>query len=123
MVAGPPSIPPGAEAVVLYGDPAQEGLFALRLRLPMGYAIAPHSHPKAEVVTAISGTFSLGMGETVDQSMAQPLPAGSFFAMPPGTAHYAIADEDTVIQLNSTGPWARLPTSTQRTIHGRSHSN
>ncbi len=25
--------------------------------------------------------------------------------MPPGMAHFAFADEDTVVQLNSTGPW------------------
>jgi hypothetical protein len=30
----PPSIPPGAQAAVLYGDPGKEGLFALRLKLP-----------------------------------------------------------------------------------------
>ena len=33
---GPASIPPGAEAAVLYGDPGKEGLFALRLKLPKG---------------------------------------------------------------------------------------
>jgi quercetin dioxygenase-like cupin family protein len=103
---GPASIPPGAEAVTLYGDPSKEGLFALRLKLPKGYAIAPHSHPKPEVVTVISGTFRLGMGEKADKSKGQTLPAGSFFAMPPGMAHFAFADDDTVIQLNSTGPWS-----------------
>jgi hypothetical protein len=36
---------------------------------------------------------------------AQVLAAGSFFALTPGSAHYFFADEDTVIQLNSTGPW------------------
>jgi hypothetical protein len=102
----PPSIPPGAEAAVLYGDPSKEGLFALRLKLPGGYAIAPHTHPEPEVVTVISGTFRLGMGETADQNSAQPLPAGSFFALSPDGAHYAFADGDTVIQLNSTGPWS-----------------
>jgi hypothetical protein len=33
------------------------------------------------------------------------LPAGSFFALSPGSVHYFIADEETVVQLNSTGPW------------------
>jgi len=103
---GPASIPPGAEAAVLYGDPTKEGLFALRLKLPSGYHIPPHTHPKPEVVTVISGTFRLGMGETADQGQAEPLPEGSFFALSPGMAHYAYADEDTVIQLNSTGPWS-----------------
>lgn len=102
---GPASIPPGAEAAVLYGDPGKEGLFALRLKLPKGYAIPPHTHPKPEVVTVISGTFRLGMGEKADKAKAQTLAAGSFFALSPGMAHFASADEDTVIQLNSTGPW------------------
>jgi quercetin dioxygenase-like cupin family protein len=101
----PPSIPTGAEATVLYGDPGKEGLFALRLKLPKGYALAPHTHPKPEIVTVISGTFRLGMGEAADWNKAQPLGAGSFFALHPGMAHFAFADEDTVIQLNSTGPW------------------
>src|SRR5687767_10433900 len=84
----PPVLPPGAEAAVLFGDPSKEGLFALRLKLPEGYSVPPHTHPVDEVVTVISGTFGLGMGETADQSKAQPLPAGSFFALPPETAHY-----------------------------------
>jgi quercetin dioxygenase-like cupin family protein len=103
---GPGSIPAGAEAAVLYGNPAEEGLFALRLKLPSGYHIPPHMHPKPEVVTVISGTFRLGMGETADHGAATALPEGSFFALSPGMAHYAYADEATVIQLNSTGPWS-----------------
>lgn len=101
----PPSIPPGAEAAVLYGDPSKDGLFSLRLKLPKGYLIPPHTHPKPEIVTVITGTFRLGMGEKADKSKGQALRAGSFFVLPPGMAHFALADEDTVIQLNSTGPW------------------
>jgi quercetin dioxygenase-like cupin family protein len=55
--AAPSSIPPVAQAAVLYGDPSKEGLFALRLKLPKGYAIAPHSHSKPEVLTVITGTL------------------------------------------------------------------
>ena len=101
----PAVLPPGAEAAVLFGDPSKEGLFALRLKLPAGYRVPPHTHPVDEVVTVISGTFSLGMGETADQSSAQPLPAGSFFALPPGTAHYVFIDGETVIQISTIGPW------------------
>jgi quercetin dioxygenase-like cupin family protein len=101
----PAVLPPGAEAAVLFGDPGKEGLFALRLKLPEGYRVPPHMHPVDEVVTVISGTFNLGMGETADESKAQPLPAGSFFALPPGTAHYVFIDEDTVIQISTNGPW------------------
>jgi quercetin dioxygenase-like cupin family protein len=101
----PASLPPGAQAAVLYGDPGKDGLFALRLKLPKGYHIPPHTHPKPEVVTVISGTFGLGTGKVADRSKAQALPAGSFFAMSPGMEHFAFADEDTVVQLNTTGPW------------------
>jgi quercetin dioxygenase-like cupin family protein len=101
----PAVLPPGAEAAVLFGDPSKEGLFALRLKLPEGYSVPPHTHPVDEAVTVISGTFSLGMGETAEQSQAQPLPAGSFFVLPPGTAHYVFIDEETVIQISTNGPW------------------
>jgi quercetin dioxygenase-like cupin family protein len=103
--AGPASIPPGAEVAVLYGNPGKDGLFALRLRLPEGYHLPPHHHPKPEVVTVISGTFHLGMGEKAERDATVPLKAGSFFAFEPGMVHYAFTEEETVIQLNSTGPW------------------
>jgi quercetin dioxygenase-like cupin family protein len=103
--AAPAVLPPGAEAAVLFGDPTKEGLFALRLKLPEGYSVPPHTHPVDEVVTVVSGTFRLGMGETADQSKAQALPAGSFFALPPDTAHYVFIDEETIIQISTIGPW------------------
>lgn len=104
--AGPASIPDGAEYSVLYGNPGEDGLFAMRLRLPGGYHIAPHSHTQPEVVTVISGSFLVGMGEEADRDAATRLEPGSFFAFQPGHAHYAYTgDEETVIQLNSTGPW------------------
>ena len=32
----PPSVPAGAQAAVLYGDPGKDGLFAFRLKVPKG---------------------------------------------------------------------------------------
>src|SRR5262245_29335113 len=101
----PAVLPAGAEAAVLFGDPSKEGYFVLRLKFPAGYRVAPHTHPVDEVVTVISGTFYKGMGETVDPRKAQPLPAGSFFALPPGMAHYVFIQEETVIQISTEGPW------------------
>ena len=100
---GPASLPPGAQVAVLYGDPSKEGLFAMRLKFPKGYRIPAHTHPKPEVITVISGVFRLATA--VDHG-AKALPAGSFVAMEPGLVHQAGADEETVVQLNSTGPWA-----------------
>ncbi|HVK90563.1 MAG TPA: cupin domain-containing protein [Mycoplana sp.] len=101
----PKMLPAGAEAAILFGDPSKEGLFALRLKLPSGYAIPPHTHPAYEVVTVISGTSNLGMGEAADRGATKALPAGSFFALPPGMAHYVYFDEETVVQVTTNGPW------------------
>ena len=103
--AAPPSVPPGAQAAVLYGDPAKEGIFAFRLKMPKDYLIAPHTHPKPEIVTVISGTVRLGMGTNAERATARVLPAGSFFALSPGMAHYLFVDDDAVVQLNAMGPW------------------
>ena len=103
--AGPGSLDKGAEYSVLYGDPGAEGVFAMRLRLPDGFHIAPHHHTRPEIVTVISGKFKLGMGETADPQDTITLEPGSFFAYPPGMVHYAYAEGETVVQLNSSGPW------------------
>jgi quercetin dioxygenase-like cupin family protein len=101
----PNVLPAGAQAALLFGDPTKEGLFALRLKLPAGYAIAPHTHPGYEVVTVISGSTKLGMGETADRSAVKEWPAGSFYALPPGMAHFVYVDEETVLQVTTNGPW------------------
>jgi len=103
--AAPPSVPKGAEVAVLYGDPSKEGPFAMRLRFPANYRIAPHTHPAHEIVTVISGTFRLGHGTQADKEKTQALPAGSLFGFPPGSQHYAFIDEPTVVQITTTGPW------------------
>jgi hypothetical protein len=39
----PPSLPPGAEMAVLYGDPSQAGaLYAIRIKAPDGFKVPPH---------------------------------------------------------------------------------
>lgn len=102
---GPPSLQSGAKSSVLYGDPSKEGVFVMRLKLPAGFKIAPHTHPQPEIVTVVSGAFYIGMGRIVDETNAQRLGPGSFFAFDPGFSHYAHVEEETVVQLSSTGPW------------------
>jgi hypothetical protein len=63
--SGPPSLPPGAQIAVLEGDPSKEGPFVFRVKVPDGYRIPVHTHPKTERVTVIAGTFNIGMGDTV----------------------------------------------------------
>src|SRR5512132_1216820 len=100
--AAPPSLPPGAQASVLYGSPAKEGPFVLRLRFPAGFVVPPHRHSKDELVTVISGKFSIMGGEKVDKASFKPLAPGSFVSLPAGTPHYAIAETESVVQINGT---------------------
>jgi quercetin dioxygenase-like cupin family protein len=101
----PPALPPGAKVAVLEGDPGQEGLFTMRLRVPKGYRIPPHWHPAFEHVTVISGAFHMGMGETFDASKGNRIPTGGFSWMAPGARHFAWVEEDTIVQVHGMGPW------------------
>jgi quercetin dioxygenase-like cupin family protein len=77
----------------------------MRLKVPTGYHIPPHSHSKPEIVTVISGEARLGMGDTADEAKTHKMGQDSFMAMSPGTTHYVYVDQETVVQLNSVGPW------------------
>jgi quercetin dioxygenase-like cupin family protein len=102
---GPAAIPAGAKMAVLEGDPAKEGPFVIRFQFPDGYHIPPHTHPKTERVTVISGTLELATGEALDRASAKKLPAGSFGYWPAGMKHAGWSQGETVIQLHGVGPW------------------
>jgi len=54
---------------------------------------------------ADSGAFNVGMGNVPARARAHRLPAGSFFALDPGTVHDAFVTQPTAVQLSSTGLW------------------
>jgi quercetin dioxygenase-like cupin family protein len=101
----PPSLPAGAKAAVLDGDPKQKTAFTMRLSLPDGYRIPPHFHPAVERVTVIEGNFQLGMGDKFDEAALKSMKAGAFVSMQPGTRHFVRAKGNTIVQLNAMGPW------------------
>ena len=103
--AGPESLPPGAQIAVLEGDPSSSGPFVFRVRVPDGYTIPPHTHPKAERVTVVAGTFHIAMTDKVDKSAGQAMPAGSFGYWPAGMKHFAWVSGETIVQFHGIGPW------------------
>ena len=56
----PPNIPAGAQIAVLAGNPASDGPYVVRLKMPANYKVPAHYHPKDETVTVISGTSTDG---------------------------------------------------------------
>jgi quercetin dioxygenase-like cupin family protein len=101
----PAIFPAGAQFAVLAGDPSKPGPFIVRIKMPDGYRIMPHWHPTGEYVTVISGDFSVGMGDKFDESTMQTLPSGSVAAVPAHHNHYAMSKGESVVQVNSTGPF------------------
>jgi quercetin dioxygenase-like cupin family protein len=102
----PPVFEPGAQMAVLEGDPSKNEPFTVRLRLPDGYRIAPHTHPTTENVTVLSGAFLAGMGDRVAESTMETFGPGDFASIPANHAHYAKARGATVVQVHAMGPFA-----------------
>lgn len=102
---GPASLPPGAKITVLEGDPSKEGMFVMRVRVPDGYHIPAHTHPKPERVTIIQGTFKLAMGDSPKLADAEVLPTGTYGVWPPGMIHAVWTEGETIVQFHGMGPW------------------
>ena len=77
----------------------------MRVRLPAGYKVPPHFHPADENITVLSGTFSMGMGDTWEDAKMRALPAGSFSIISSGMHHFAGTRTGAVIQVHAMGPW------------------
>jgi hypothetical protein len=105
---GPPPafVAPGATLAVIEGNPmAATGDYVVRLKIPDGYKVAPHWHPKRENVTVISGTLKVGMGDKFDETKMMSFAAGSFAYLDPSMHHYAMGSGETVLQINGTAPF------------------
>jgi quercetin dioxygenase-like cupin family protein len=101
----PVNLPSGAKLAVLEGDPAKAAPFTMRLKMPAGYRIPPHSHPAIEHVTVIEGTCALGFGDKWDEKKMKELTSGSFAFMEPGHNHFALAKTEAIVQMHGVGPW------------------
>lgn len=96
---------PGAQLAVLRGDPSKAEEYTVRLRMPNGYRIMPHTHPTDENVTVIDGTFKVGMGAKFDASATKALGIGGFVTAPANMAHFAVAQGETIVQVHGIGPF------------------
>jgi quercetin dioxygenase-like cupin family protein len=94
----------GAQFTVIKGDPSKEGVYVVRLKVPAGFKIAPHTHPNDENVTVLSGAFGIGTGSTFDEKKGELIKAGGYSYVAKGMQHYAWFPEETVIQLHGMGP-------------------
>lgn len=101
----PATMPAGTKMAVLEGDPKKEGLFTIRLKLPAGAKVMPHTHPRPERVTVLWGEARVGFGNRFDAKNTKRFPAGSYYVNPPDSRHYLFFPRATVLQLTGDGPW------------------
>ena len=99
------ALPPGAKIAVIEGKMNQEGPITARIKLPANYKLPPHFHAVQERVTVLSGTVNIGMGDTFDAQKTTAMKPGTVLLMPPKMHHFAWTTEETIFQLNVTGPW------------------
>ena len=104
-----PKQPNGIQLAVLYGDPSKSGPFGLRLKIPAGLEIGSHSHSSSEYITVVSGKAKVSWGLKSDVMGGDDIGPGSFFWMQSGDHHDLKALEETIVDLNSTGPFDLLP--------------
>lgn len=103
--AVPPVLPAGAKMTLLAGDPSTTGFVSLRLKMPAGYKIPPHSHPTDEHVTVISGTLAIGMGDKLDKSKSKTLKQGGYGVAPANMHHFAWTKTGAIVQVDMIGPF------------------
>lgn len=101
----PPALPKGAQVAAVFGDPGKSDPYVLRVKVPAGYKVPPHTHPTAENITVLSGSIHIGMGDKLDEKKGQAVKAGGFFSMPQGMHHFAWFSEPSIIQVHGTGPF------------------
>jgi hypothetical protein len=103
----PPMLPPGAQIAVLAGDPGKAAPYTVRLKFPPNYLIPAHSHPTDENVAVVSGSFTIGMGDTLVKGDAgnKTLTAGGYGLAPSGMNHFAYTGaQEVTILLYGVGP-------------------
>jgi quercetin dioxygenase-like cupin family protein len=101
----PPGLPSGAKTAVMEGDPRKAGFFTMRLKLPAGGRLEPHTHPADERVTVLSGSVHVGFGEKFDPAKGKTFTAGAFYVTPTPMPHFLWTDEECVLQVTGIGPW------------------
>jgi len=107
MDASGAGLPAGAQMAVVKGDPSKAGEFTIRVKMPAGYTVPPHSHPGDEVVRVMGdGTLSYGMGDKLDRGNVGSLTKGYHVTMAAGMNHYVFTTDPIELQVSGTGPFA-----------------
>lgn len=103
----PPMFPHGTKLAVLTGDTSKPGPFTLRVMMPAGSFIPPHTHNLDEMLTVISGTIQHYVGQSLATTQQRPLGPGGFVHLPVNVPHAIKAgSQGAVLQVSGMGPFS-----------------
>ncbi|MQR98179.1 cupin domain-containing protein [Gluconobacter aidae] len=103
----PPMFPHGTKIAVLTGDTTKPGPFTLRVMMPSGSFIPPHTHNLDEMLTVISGNIQHYVGQNIATTQQRALGPGGFVHLPVNVPHAIKAgSQGAVLQVSGTGPFS-----------------
>ena len=95
----------GIQTIMLSGDPAKAGPYAIELRVPAHTRIAAHTHRDNRSAMVVSGVWHFGYGSKADDAHASTLGPGAFYTEPADAPHFAFtADQPATVFITGTGP-------------------
>jgi uncharacterized RmlC-like cupin family protein len=95
----------GIRTLVLAGNPARPGMYAIELLVPAHTRIAAHEHRDDRTAVVVSGTWHFGYGRTADDTSSKLLGPGSFYTEPANMPHFARTEgEPVAVIITGNGP-------------------
>jgi uncharacterized RmlC-like cupin family protein len=95
----------GIQTIVLSGDPAKAGPYAIELKVPAHTHIAAHSHRDNRLAMVVSGEWHFGYGARADDAQTSILTQGAFYTEPANKPHFAFTgDQPATVFIIGTGP-------------------
>ena len=99
------AFPDSVRLAVVVGQPAADGPYVIRVKVPRDVKLMPHTHPEDRVYTVISGIFYIGLGDRFDANQLQAYPPGAVIVLPGNTPHFHWAKSgEYVTQVSAIGP-------------------
>lgn len=100
----PASLPAGAKAALLQGNPNEAGRYVIRVQFPANYKIPFHSYANAMDVTVVSGTLYVASTQTFDKKKAFAIKPGDFYHLPARAPQFTFTKGETVLEIHGDGP-------------------
>ncbi|MGH8388247.1 MAG: cupin domain-containing protein [Pseudomonas sp.] len=99
------AFPKEVKLAVIAGDPGKPAPYVVRVKVPNGVKLMPHTHPEDRIYTVMSGVFYIGFGTVFDPDKLVAYGPGSVVILPANTPHFHWARSGEYIsQVYGVGP-------------------